>query len=409
MKIRKRSITSSIYTIVSISSVVLSMYGVSQTYHTFTLREVLMILVIFLCILESARSGRIVFRLGNNATIGMFILFVVIVSMLGNTLEGNEGFYLRVIRYLVVLIFVFSLAKDYFDPVFGLKLYKYCVVFASLFLLAQVVCANSFNYMLKGYISWLPLRFSGLAYVNGLKRFYSIFEEPGYYGMFASGYLCIALFSDSFSWSTVFLIALASFFSTSTTAIVSFVFVVLIYILYHNKHAKSTLDKVDLKLKKYKGAKTLLVILGIGAFAVFYNTRQFQDVLYRLQYTGSTSDRFMGYQTLASSFSALSIPQLLYGNCMSFYSISGYAALLMSFGIVGTVLLLAAICQSFRQTNNVGKALVVLFLFLNIGNVEFFGNASTIIVYFSFVLSLKAQNAIPRTAIIPSYIKDERG
>jgi len=81
----------------------------------------------------------------------------------------------------------------------------------------------------------------------------------------------------------------------------------------------------------------------------------------------------------------------------------------MSFGIVGTVLLLAAICQSFRQTNNVGKALVVLFLFLNIGNVEFFGNASTIIVYFSFVLSLKAQNAIPRTAIIPSYIKDERG
>lgn len=400
--------TSSIYTIVSILSPVLGMYGISQAYHTFTLREVSMILVILLCILGSIRTGRVVFRLGSNAIMGLFILFVVGVSMFGNALEGNGGFYLRVIRYLLVLVFVFSFARDYFDPVFGLKLYKYLVVFASLFLLAQVICADSFNYVLRGYISWLPLRSSELAYADGLRRFYSIFEEPGYYGAIANGYLCIALFSGSFSWSTVFLIVLASFFSTSTAAIVLCVFVVLIYILYHSKHAKSTFDKADLKLKKYKGAKTLLVILGIAVFAVFYNTRQFQEVLYHVQYSGSTSGRVMGYATLASSFSALSIPQLLYGNCMSSYPVSGYPALLMSFGVIGAVLFLAAIGASFRQTNDVGKALVVLFLFLNIGGVEFFGNASWIIICFSFVLSLTAQKSIPRMTDSSSYMRGSR-
>ena len=196
VKVQNRSITSSIYTFVSIFSIVLGMYGVSQTYNTFTLREVLMIFTIFLCILDMRRSGSIVSLSGSSAKVGMFILLIV-VSMIGNTMEGNGGFFLRVIRYFVVLIFVFFFAKDYFDPVLGLKLYKYLVVFASLFLLGQVICANSLHYMLKGYISWLPLRSDELAYVNGLKRFYSIFEEPGYYGMFASGYMCIALFSGS--------------------------------------------------------------------------------------------------------------------------------------------------------------------------------------------------------------------
>ena len=395
MKVQNRSITSSIYTFVSIFSIVLGMYGVSQTYNTFTLREVLMIFTIFLCILDMRRSGSIVSLSGSSAKVGMFILLIV-VSMIGNTMEGNGGFFLRVIRYFVVLIFVFFFAKDYFDPVLGLKLYKYLVVFASLFLLGQVICANSLHYMLKGYISWLPLRSDELAYVNGLKRFYSIFEEPGYYGMFASGYMCIALFSGSFSWVIIFLIAVASLVSTSTTAIVTFVFVVLIYVLYNNKHTKSAFNKATLKLKKHKGAKTLLVILGIAAFAVFYNTEQFQTVLYRLQFTESTNTRFMGYETFASSFSALSIPQQLYGNCMSSYSISGYAALLMSFGIIGTFLLLAVIYRSFRQTNYIGKALIILFLFLNIGNVEFFANASTIIIYFAFVLSMTEQQEITK-------------
>lgn len=379
----------------SIYSILLGMYGVSRTNNTFTLRETFMILTIFLCILDSRRSGGYVFYFKINVRIGLFILFVMI-SMYGNTLEGNEGFYFRVIRYFVILIFIFSFAKDYFDPVFGLKLYKYLVIFASLYLLAQVVSANSFNYMLKGYINWLPLRSNELAYVNGLKRFYSIFEEPGYYGMFASGYLCIALFSGSLSWKIAFLIALASFFSTSTTAIVSFVFVVLIYILYHSKHTKNRINKVTMILRKHKRSKMILIILGIVAFVVFFNTEQFQTFLYRLLYTESVNIRFAGYETFSNSFSALSIPQLLYGNCMSYYSISGYAALLSSFGIIGTFLLLAAIFHLFRLTSHIGKALVVLFLFLNIGNVEFLGNASTIIIYFSFVLSLTGQKVIPQ-------------
>jgi hypothetical protein len=72
---------------------------------------------------------------------------------------------------------------------------------------------------------------------------------------------------------------------------------------------------------------------------------------------------------------------------MDFYSISGYAAMILSFGIIGTFFLMCSIIFYFVKSSKTCRYLILLFLLINIGNVEFFGNASTIIVFWGFILT----------------------
>jgi hypothetical protein len=299
---------------------------------------------------------------------------------------GESGFALRTIRYFVILIYVFCFGSKYFNYEYGLKVYRVVVLFSSFFLLAQVLSANIFGYMLRGYITWLPLRSEELPFVNGLRRFYSIFEEPGYFGMYASGYLCLTLMSGRYKWKEVLLITIAMFLSTSTTSIVCVILVILFYLLDFKKDSLSITRKKN-SFIKYIFSNLGLIILLIIIIFIFTYTSQYETVRYRLYYENSTENRFSGYINFHDQFSQLSLFQKMFGNCMDFYSISGYAAMILSFGIIGTFFLMCSIIFYFVKSSKTCRYLILLFLLINIGNVEFFGNASTIIVFWGFILT----------------------
>lgn len=371
-----------LYTTVVILSPVLSVYGVSKSHNTFTIREVFIIITLILCFFCLLCKGR--YRVTKIQLVSFLFVLELGLSFLINTIAGYSGFEFRIIRYAMLFVFTFFMAHVFFDYDYGVKIYRFVTVFASIYVIAQVVSANFFSYALKGYLSFLPIRSQNLIEANFLRRYYSIFEEPGYYGMFASGYLIISLFSKRKEVSIILLVAVASLLTTSTTAIVTLVFTFGVFLFSKTK-------KVDFRKYKWeKKLKLIVVILGVLAAFIFVNSPQYSTVIYRLTKETSTADRFVGYNTFFEDFSSISCMQKLFGNAMQEYSISGYAAIVLAFGIIGTTIILLIMVICFFNTHKIGKLLLLLFMFINIGNVEFLGNASTMLVYFGFILSAQS-------------------
>ena len=357
----------------------LNVYGISDSFNTFTIREVAIIVVFILCGLVSLEG--INQKIDASVILTTLFLLSIVLSILVNSIGESSGYVLRVIRCMMLYVYVFFLAQNFFDYEYGLRIYKYLVVFASVVVFAQVISANIFSYPLKGYLDIFPIRSDNLIHANMLRRFYSIFEEPGYFGMISSGYFLISIFSNRKEYVTLGLIAIAGLLTTATTSIVCLAFVAILYILFSELFSNSIYENNKWNFK------AALVIICFIAFYIFVNSTQFDTVLYRLTEESSTQDRFSGYDTFYDVFSNYPILIKLLGNAMQEYPISGFAAIIMAYGIFGTIFLLSLMMYLLAKTHYVGKFLLILFLFLNIGNVEFMGNASTLLCFFGFILT----------------------
>lgn len=390
-------------TVVAIFAPILNVYGISSSLNTFTFREVFVLIALVLCFLFALLKKDK--TISAPSVILLFFITMVFFSLLVNLLSGEKGFELRVVRYIAILIFSFGLLPSFFNIQLGFKLYRFVAVVSGLFLICQVISANIFGFELKGYLPFLPTRSSNLLVADGTKRFYSFFEEPGYYGMYTAGYLCISLFDkrfNAFNFKNIFcwgVIAIACLLSTSTTSIVTLLFVVILYFFFHKDG--SFLSK---RSRAVFFVKTLVLLTVVVAFFIFSKLPQFQTVINRIEQGDSASARFDGYSSYWKFYTNDSLV-FLFGNCMQDYPIGGMLALFVCFGLFGGLLFLAYLLCVFLRTNKTGKMLIVIFLMLNIANVEFLGNASTIITYFGFVFCYmnKRQRFAPSNSLLLRY------
>lgn len=366
------------YTCTALLAPILNMYGISEKFNTFTIREIAILIMLLFCTIDTIR------RKGLNITrtvlVSAFFIVCLFFSLVINSINGEYGAQLRVIRCILLYCYVFFFAEDYFDYTFGIRLYKMIAIFASLFVLAQVICANFFSYPLKGYFDFLPIRSKDLLEANLLRRYYSIFEEPGYFGMYCSGYILVSLFLGKREYLTIGLIAIAGLLTTATTSIVCIAFVITLYLLFSGKNTQQNKSRGRWRIK------AAIILVAFVAFYVFINSKQFETVVYRLTKETSTQDRFEGYKTSIKTFAEYQLLIKLFGNGMTEYPISGYVAIIMAYGVIGTIGLLWLMTTCFTATNRIGKMLILLFLIINIGNVEFMGNASILLVFFGFIL-----------------------
>ena len=370
-------------TIVAILSPLLNMYGLTEQLHTFTYREVFFIIVILLVILTMFAFKTI--KTNSNYSLLLYI-FAIIISLSFNIFMDEYSSILRTLRYLLILLFIYSVAQNFFDKELAIKTYKYMVLFAAIFLIFQAISANLFNYELKGYISFLPLRSLDLGQSNGLVRFYSIFEEPGYFGMISSAYLLIVLLENKTNIIEVFIITLASLLSTANTSIVLVVFVFTQFAVN-----KLHIIKIKLSLANIVKSSVVIVVL-VTTVILFIMSPQYETVMSRIDLGISVERRFTGYFDFVSTFSEHNLIQKVVGNSMEVYPIGGYAALILSFGILGASTFAIFLTDIFIKTNIIGKNIIILFLFINIANVEIFGNASTIIIQILFVFTYIQEN-----------------
>lgn len=366
-----------LYTTIAIGSTLFELYGISKSLHTFTIRLFMVILFIIFSTGILIVKKRIVF----SYVMISFLPFVI--SLMGsffiNLLLGKSGFELRLLRFFTLLIFSVFLSGEYFDGEYGMKLYSCIVWLATIVMLLQVVGANLWGISISGHLP-LPLRSAIYESADYSKRFYSIFEEPGYYGLFVSPYLVIKISTGKTSIIEFLVISVALLLSTSTSNIMLLAFLVCTYLVFMRNDKISSLKLLVMKI-------AILIATSIAIY-VFIHSNQYEFVLMRLQNGSSTAQRMIGYKDIDSLFGGGNYLTFLFGNAMETYPISGYATMLITFGIIGTITYLYGLFRMYTTTNRTGKYLLLLFMFINIGNVEFLGNASSMLIVYPFCIWL---------------------
>ncbi len=370
--ISQNSIIIKIYTIIAILSPLLEMYGITESLHTFTWRLffVILFIVIHLFLLFTRWHKY-------NKTSNIFLPFVILIcfAFFCNSVMYPGEYSLRFIRFLLLVYFSIYLGQYYFDGKFGFKLYKYIVWIATAVLLTQVVMSlmgQSFN----GQIPGLPLRSHYHLEADFSLRYFSIFEEPGYYGMFVIPYLCIRFSQNIINYIEFLFIAIALLLSTSTSNIAVLGFIIMVFILF--------IKPTNMSVRKRIIIKGSIIIISLLAVFIFLQSDQAQFVMNRLEAGDSAESRLEGYNDYDGRRTVDSVFQFFFGNSLENYPISGYATLFICFGLIGGVVYLFSILLLFIKTSLTGKLILLSFLFVNLGNVEFLGNASSMLIVFPY-------------------------
>lgn len=376
---QRKSVSSKIYTLIAISSTVLELYGISNTFHTFTWRFALVLLFSAFAMVVAISKRKAIIRREASAFIPFFIS--ILLSFMSNMILGSEGFELRFIRFAIYMFFAVFLSGEYFDGDFALKIYRAIVWVATIVLLLQVAFARLYGRPFPGYLSFLPFRSEIFANttvgVNYINRMYSIFEEPGYYGIFVGPYICICLLTGKIRAIELVFISISLLLSTSTSNMGVLAFLLVSFVIFVRTDS--------IRKSRLYILKALVLISGLIAIYYFMKSAQYQFVVRRLENGVSLQNRLVGYQSM-DEFWHGNFLNILFGNAMESVVVSGYATMLMTFGVIGTICYFYGYLKWFRLTDRIGKYLLIFFLFINIGNVEFLGNASSMLIVYPFVI-----------------------
>lgn len=366
----KYSSLCNVYTVIAVCSTLFELYGITYTFHTFTWRFAL---VIGFIVLDLLSAGHVARQKSESNYHTPFMLSMCL-GFLFNIIVSPTSIAMRWIRFMLLNYFTFYLGKKYFDGILGYRVYRIIVWIATAVLLTQVFYANILGEVFVGHLP-LPLRSPTYESSDFLLRYYSIFEEPGYYGIYVTPYLCMKLYQRKINFAEMFLISLALLLSTSTSNIGVLCFVLATFVFI--------VKPQSIGVKKLLFIKVLLVLMAVGAAYILMQTSQYDFIMNRLENGSSAESRAEGYLNFDVYFRG-NILLWLFGNSLEDYPISGFATLIICFGLVGSLFYMMAFFKIFRRTNKVGQFILLGFLFINIANVEFLGNASSMLFVYPF-------------------------
>lgn len=298
----------------------------------------------------------------------VFLLLIIIYLCFHQCLSfliygyNSENFYmfLRVLFYFVSCLI---LSRRYFNYDFGFSVYKIMSLFSSIYLIIQYVLMKTIHYYLPGTIPFLKTSNDILEYnikmmTTSFDRPRSIFIEPAHFAIYVSVFLAIYLFSNKkINYKLILILTLAILLSGSSTGIGS---IAIIYLIYFYK---------NLYHKKIGTKNLILFFLFFVVIVIFTQTQIFDIFVKRTFYTSdAVSGRFSTYSILSNnSFSNL---QKLFG--MGFYKTENFnpsfIRIFLFNGLFGLVLYHIIIIKVFKDCNDVGNIVILLFYIFSLSS-----------------------------------------
>lgn len=301
------------------------------------------------------------------ATILLLFLNLAIVLPF-NTSGDKVAILLRTLRFIFYLLFclvVISSGLFKFNKTY--KVYKFVVIFASLFLLLQFVLLYGFNYSLKGYLPFLPLMreelssFSENLSASSYARPRSIFDEPSQFGVYASTFIVFdLLFIKKERKLYMLIIILAMVLSASSTAIMGLaVYFIMLLAKNFNKRPALVTSVVILALIAY---------ISINVISGIFVIERLQLLVARLP--NSFHNRIEGFIEYGERAEDMDGIQLLFGLGMDIDNMtvwySGIAKLPLYYGFVGSMFFAFVMIYVFYESKRKQKPLIVFFLIISL-------------------------------------------
>lgn len=351
----------------------------SYIHDAFSLFDFLLVLLFPFFIFSSIRS--------NNRGIFFIILpyfiYILLIVLFFVLFEIPEsGSTLRAFRYLFYLLYVILFSKKFFDFNYAYRLLVYISVFATFFLILQIVAMNFFGFYISGYIPTLDLMREGLDEFGNsgfVERPRSFFVEPASYANYVASTLICILFSKKKIISYIpILLSIGLIFSASISGIVYLIFIFFVYYIRYYKSVKIRWQY-------------LFLLLLIPALYLLLENR-IDLIQERIGEGRSYSGRMSGYNII--DYIMISDYNFLFGygfiNTPSNLFLSGWVRLLFYIGISGVLMFAIMSLFLYKKSNQLGK---VMILFLGLSGISGSGILSAaIILHLSIILLNKDIN-----------------
>lgn len=373
-----------LYSSLLVISPILFIYGVGIA--TVSLADLLLVILFpFLALRSTSQMQRLITHKQKVAVLGVYFLPFLLYCFVSVFIGMNDSSsFLRTVRYCFYLINVmFFVNSNNFDYKYGLCIYKFVAITATIYLLIQLYLLIFRDVYLPGIILSAKLLNQNL-YEKGLllslnmgKRCTSFFGEPAHYATYVLGYLSISLFRSSKNKAkniilNVFL-SIGILLSTSLTGII---LMVIMWITWCIVSVRRKLRTVFLLITSF----VVLFYLLRNTYAVSYFIREMNS---GAQATG----RFSGYSYLLKQKSILNI---IFGRGMVSIPdrqyFAGYASIYYYFGLVGLILFCSALVMVYTRTSSrSSKGLLLCLALLSTGTEVIMG--IYILVFVPFILT----------------------
>ena len=297
----------------------------------------------------------------------------------------NTSTLLRMIQFVVLIFVPLSINPIESDYHVAKKIYIWVAMFASIFLIVQFVFLNIFGVYVPGVINnpLFPPNESILTItsktISSSRRVSGLFSEPASHSVYVLGAFALALFGNDIKKHkfVLFILGLSILMSVSSTGILGLAFLILIYVIY----------EIIKKKGRIKISSLLTFFVLVLAFFVISQTSIWTLFIQRIDQGTSLNNRFAAYSQPLDS----EIGNVLFGHGMDLESLpssvyyAGYPRFVYYFGLVGLLLWLMMIISSFKNTKSEIILLLLLFIFLNIGESTMLGFSGSLFLLLVFL------------------------
>ena len=378
-----------IFTLCLVLSPILSMYGIYNG-SSITILDVLLVLLLSIIIIINIKKREIKIKNIYSEMLPYFYYIIVnfcVISILSFTSIQTIDIGMRTLRYCIYLIVITFFVKEYFDYKFGIKVFKFLVIFATIYFFLQLILLRNFNFYLRGYVEFLPVlrenlvTFSETATYTPYTRVRSIFGEISQFSICLCGYLCISMFkkNDFEERKTQIFLTLGLLLSVSSIGVLSIISLWIIWIIIKSIQMK---DKINIKILGLIISIIILLIIFIGV------SESFNKFIGRL---GTSSyNRFGAYEDYYNYIKNKPLVNLLFGTGMDLSSFKvwypSFAKILRFFGITGIILFIYSILRTYMTIKEESPKIILLgyLIFLGFGTEVLVGNF--LLLYYPFII-----------------------
>lgn len=352
-----------------------------------------LVLIVFLMIgiiqsFKSKKSYNIVSSM-HLLSLVFYLIFAALLSVLINNDYSNmANIFIRTTRLSFYLIIVVFVSRKYFDFEIAVSTVKKVSVLGTIFITIQYLLFYGFNYILRGFVSFIPLYTLDYGTQNYALRYSQIYRptsfflEPAWFSYYAIVGLIIALFSKNElgkrDLSLAIIITIGIVLSTSAQGLflALLVWFVWTYKIVSNK----------ITLKKIMFFMMMLFIVPILLIQIS-QIDLVQSTIVRLTNTSEASAfeaRFGGFKIINEIPLSLRIIGLGFGNVPDNTWLSSAAYMIYGGGFLGFIITTSLFMKSyFKSTNIISRLCTIVFYILFFGSAIF--NNYMLVFYFSFI------------------------
>ena len=375
-----------------IFTIIIVFFPILSVYETFIPRlsygDAILLLLFPVFIMRLMKNGFI--KINRSKSIIFIFLLYLLVTFLIQIMLNTGVEFLSTIRYILYLFYLL-ISFENFDFEYGIKVIEKLTLIISVYVIIQFATYILFSRTLPWYISASSVIDQNFIIIESRDYYLTfyrptgVFMEPTHFAQFTVVYLTYILLAQIDKKTEYFKALLVTFAVLASGSSLGLIFLIVVWGLWFILKQKN----------KFSATKIVLLVIAFALMIpLMFSIEYFENIISRMIVDKSFSGAAVGYRfSSLEYFKTADIPIINwlvgFGRGTEKKYFTGIFYFLANNGIIGLLIYLTIIIDTFIHYSKYGRWLTLIVFILSIGS-EFIANFG-VLFYLSFVFTSSNQ------------------